>query len=148
MLSQKLGNLMGKLIALIANVCILIYVVDMEKKNCECSDSWLRDYIKIVSSILITFAILSIVIPNLQELIVSAIMKNKILALPILVWNIVALVYMGVVLTYYYRLSEDPNCQCSVNWKRFMLLYPLVILVPLILLVVFGLLIKVVNKLK
>ena len=148
MLSQKLGNLIGKLIALIANVCILIYVVDMEKKNCECSDSWLRDYIKIVSSILITVIILSIIIPNLQDLMVTAVMKNKVLALPILVWNLVALVYMGVVLTYYFRLSKDPNCKCSENWKRFMLLYPLVILVPLILLVVFGLLIKLVNKLK
>lgn len=135
-----------KILVIIINVCILYYVVDMEKKNCKCSDSWLRDYIKIVSSILITFSIISLVIPSFQSMIANAIKKNKLAIIPVLAWNIVAIGYIGVLLTYYYRLDKDPNCKCSENWKRFMLLYPIVFLIPIILAVLVLLGKKVLRK--
>ena len=118
----------------------------MEKRNCKCSDSWLRDYIKIVSSILITFSTISLVIPSFQNMIANAIKKNKLVILPVLNRNIIAIGYIGVLLTYYYRLDKDPNCKCSENWKRFMLLYPIAFLIPIILLILFSLGRKVLRK--
>ena len=141
---MKSFKLLSNLFVLAANVFILYYVVDMEKRKCDCSDSWMRDYIKIVSSLIITFMLLMIVIPNLQQKTGMLIMKNKLARLLLLAWVIVGLVYLGVILTYYYRLNKDESCDCSENWKRYALLYPLV---SLFLSVVIGLLIYI-NKSK
>ena len=81
----------------------------MEKRNCDCSDSWMRDYIKIVSSLIIAFMIVMIAIPDLKGKLKSLILKNKLVALLFLVWGLVGLVYIGVILTYYYRLNQDPK---------------------------------------
>lgn len=141
---MKSFKLLSNLFVLAANVFILYYVVDMEKRKCDCSDSWMRDYIKIVSSLIITFMLLMIVIPNLQQKTGMLIMKNKLARLLLLAWVIVGLVYLGVILTYYYRLNKDESCDCSENWKRYALLYPLV---SLFLSVIIGLLIYI-NKSK
>ena len=124
-----------KVLVVIANICILYYVVDMEKQNCQCSESWLRDYIKVVASIMLTLLVLSLVIPTLPQMIVKAVKKNRVLMAPLLVWNVVALVYLGVLLAYYYRLTQN-NCQCSEDWKRNILLYPAVFLAILVLFLV------------
>jgi len=124
-----------KVLVVIANICILYYVVDMEKQNCQCSDSWLRDYIKVVSTIIITLGVLSLVIPDLPQMIVKAVKKNRVLIVPLLVWNVVAIVYLGVLLAYYYRLTQN-KCECSEDWKRNILLYPAVFLAILVLLLV------------
>ena len=124
-----------KVLVVIANICILYYVVNMERNNCQCSESWLRDYIKVVSTIIITLAVISLVIPDLPQMIVKAVAKNKLLIVPLMVWNIVSIVYLGVLLTYYYRLTQH-KCECSEDWKRNILLYPAVILIPLLLILV------------
>ena len=72
--------------------------------------------------------------------------KNKLVLLPVLLWNILSFVYMGVLITYYYKLNQDPNCNCSVNWKRYVLLYPLVILIPMLLAIVLVMFKKVLGK--
>ena len=65
MLNVKMLVIALKSCVIIANAFLLYYVVDMEKRNCNCSDSWLRDYIKIFSSLLIiTFMVLGLVIPS------------------------------------------------------------------------------------
>ena len=129
-----------------ANAFILYYVVDMEKRNCDCSDSWLRDYIKIFSSLLITFMVVSVAVPNLQDIIKKTALKNKLFALLLVVWNLFALGYLGVLLTYYYKLNQDPNCDCSVNWKRYVLLYPIVFLAPLLLIIAISMFKKISGK--
>ena len=120
-----------RVLVIVANICILYYVVDMERNNCHCSESWLRDYIKVVSSIIITFVVVSLVIPSFPEMVTNSVKKNRVLIVPILLWNVVAIVYLGVLLTYYYRLRQH-KCECSEDWKRNMLLYPAVLLVPLL----------------
>lgn len=126
---MKSLHMLNSFIAIAANAFILYYVVDMEKRKCDCSDSWMRDYIKIVSSLIITFMVLMITIPNLQQKISMLFMKNILVRLLLLVWTIIGLVYVGVILTYYYRLNKDESCDCSENWKRYALLYPLVMFV-------------------
>lgn len=126
---MKSLHMLNSFIAIAANAFILYYVVDMEKRKCDCSDSWMRDYIKIVSSLIITYMVLMLVIPNLQQKISMLFMKNILVRLLLLAWTIIGLVYIGVVLTYYYRLNKDESCDCSENWKRYALLYPLVMFV-------------------
>ena len=124
-----------KVLVVIANVCILYYVVDMEKQNCQCSESWLRDYIKVVASIMIVMMVVSLVIPTLPQMLFNAVSKNRVLTVPLMVWNVVALGYLVILLVYYNRLTTN-NCQCSEDWKRNLLLYPLAFLIPLVLILV------------
>lgn len=126
---MKSLHVLNSFIAIAANAFILYYVVDMEKRKCDCSDSWMRDYIKIVSSLIITYMVLMMTIPNLQQKISMLFMKNVLVRLLLLAWTIIGLVYVGVLLTYYYRLNKDESCDCSENWKRYALLYPLVMFV-------------------
>ena len=132
MMNLVLLSVLIRVAVIAANVFILYYVVDMENRQCNCSASWLRDYIKIFSSLIITFMVLSLVIPSFPDMLKGAARKNKLAALLLIIWNILALVYLGVLLTYYYKLNQDPNCDCSVNWKRYVLLYPILILAPLL----------------
>ena len=142
---MNLLPLIVRVLVITANAFILYYIVDMEKRQCNCSDSWLRDYIKIFSSLLITFGILSIVVPNFQDILKTA-MKNKLFVLLLVVWNLFAFGYLGVLLTYYYKLNQDPNCDCSENWKRYVLLYPILILGPLLIVLAFLMFKKIAGK--
>ena len=130
MMNLVLLGILIRVAVIAANSFLLYYVVDMEKRQCNCSDSWLRDYIKIFSSLMIVFMILNLVVPNLQNISKKAALKNKLLALLFVVWNLFSMGYLIVLLTYYYKLNQDPNCDCSVNWKRYVLLYPILFLVP------------------
>ena len=130
MMNLVLLGILIRVVVIAANVFILYYVTDMEKRNCDCSDSWLRDYIKIFSSLLITFMVLSLVIPSFPDMLKGAARKNKLAALLLVVWNLFSIGYLLVLLTYYYKLNQDPNCDCSVNWKRYVLLYPILFMVP------------------
>lgn len=142
---MNLLPLIVRVLVITANAFILYYIVDMEKRQCNCSDSWLRDYIKIFSSLLITFGILAIVVPNFQDILKTA-MKNKLFVLLLVVWNLFAFGYLGVLLTYYYKLNQDPNCDCSENWKRYVLLYPILILGPLLIVLAFLMFKKIAGK--
>ena len=142
---MNLLPLIVRVLVITANAFILYYIVDMEKRQCNCSDSWLRDYIKIFSSLLITFGILAIVVPNFQDILKTA-MKNKLFVLLLVVWNLFAFGYLGVLLTYYYKLNQDPNCDCSENWKRYVLLYPILILGPLLIVFAFLMFKKIAGK--
>ena len=102
MLNIKSLAIVIQVLVVTANICILYYVVDMEKQNCHCSESWLRDYIKVVSSILIIMIVAGFVVPSLPEMLVKAVAKNKLLIVPLIAWNIVAILYLGVLCLYYY----------------------------------------------
>ena len=139
-------SLLIRVAVIAANSFLLYYVVDMEKRQCNCSDSWLRDYIKIFSSLLIAFMVVSLVVPNLQDILKKTALKNQLFALLLVVWNLFALGYLGVLLTYYYKLNQDPNCDCSENWKRYVLLYPILILGPLLIGFAFSMFKKISGK--
>ena len=130
MMNLVLLTIIIRVTVIAANAFILYYVTDMEKRQCNCSDSWLRDYIKIFSSLLIAFMLVSLVVPNFQDILKKTALKNKLFALLLVVWNLFSMGYLIVLLTYYYKLNQDPNCDCSVNWKRYVLLYPILFLAP------------------
>lgn len=131
------SEIIVRLLVLSANVFILYYVTDLEKKNCDCSDSWIRDYIKIVSSLMIALNIMSLFVVNLHKELRKLAKTNNLVKLILILLNIVLLGYVILIVTYYNKLNKDDSCDCSENWKRYALLYPLAIIAPFVLFVMY-----------
>lgn len=87
----------------------LKWIMDLERKQCECSKDWRRDYMKyfFIAAILFQFAILS---KNLKIV--------KSLAMPM---GLATLVYIGVSLSYIISLRKK-QCGCSQSNERMALL--------------------------
>lgn len=131
------SEIVVRILVFSANVFILYYVTDLEKKNCECSDSWIRDYIKIVSALMISLNVLSLFVVNLHKELRKLAKKNNLFKLILILLNIVLLGYLFLVVSYYNKLNRDESCDCSENWKRYALLYPLAIIAPFVLYVIY-----------
>jgi hypothetical protein len=115
-------NIVRHLFVVIFNVILLTYVVTLENKKCECSQSWKRDYIKYytgtvasIFTLIILGLVLGIRLPN-----------NKPLSIIFMLTLFVAtLVQVYALFTY----SQDLNCRrescpCTEGWKRdFMYFY-------------------------
>lgn len=130
-----------RLLVLLANIFILYYVTDLEKKNCDCSDSWIRDYIKIVSVIMISLNVLSLFVVNLHKQLRILSKNNNLVRLLLILMNVILLGYLILIITYYNKLNKDESCDCSENWKRYALLYPLAIVTPFVLYVIYTVII-------
>ena len=55
------------ILGLVFIIIILIYILELEKKNCDCSKHWMRDFIKYVSIIMLIITTI-LFIPNGKEL--------------------------------------------------------------------------------
>ena len=99
-------------VVLLANVGILMYILELEREHCECSKNWKRDFAKYVSIIFIVLGAFKIVFdisyPNL--LLVKSL-------------NLVAMAYSIIILVYFAQLYYS-KCACSEDNKRYLLLYP------------------------
>ena len=80
-------KLLIPIFVILANAFILYYVTDMEKRKCECSESWIRNYIKVVSVLIIGINVLVIVYPNFINVLSKNIKKNKILHLLLILFE-------------------------------------------------------------
>ena len=56
------------ILGLVFIIIILIYILELEKKNCDCSKHWMRDFIKYVSIIMLIITTIILFIPNGKEL--------------------------------------------------------------------------------
>ena len=121
------------IVLIIINIYILYYVVDMEQRNCQCSESWLRNYIKVFSIILIFTALFVIAFPKITDskYLNKMFNKNNLLIIPVILWNITSAIYLFVLLAYYYKLRTN-ECKCAENWKKNLLLYPILIMIPFV----------------
>ena len=117
----------------VSNILILMYVLRLEKEKCECSkEQWMRDFIKYVAMINLALPLLVLLLMPLFPSLMLSLVKLKSTVLPILIGllglalGILGVAYVITVLLYYRRLSQKPNCDCSLGPKRYFLLYPLV----------------------
>ena len=131
-MSLSFYEILGRGLILSANIFILYYVIDLEKKNCVCSETWIRDYIKIVSALMIVLNVLSLFLVNVRKKLHIWSKNNNFLKLLSVTLNIVLLGYLILVIKYYNKLNKDKTCVCSENWKRYALLYPLAIIAPFV----------------
>lgn len=100
------------LIAIISNVIILYYVNELEKDNCECSENWKRDFIKVSSIVIGVFSIV----------LLFTLFNVRIVAGLFSLLNIAHLI---ISISYFVRLKRS-KCLCSKDWKRYFLLYPII----------------------
>tara|TARA_B100001093_G_scaffold509857_1_gene574697 strand:+ start:340 stop:855 length:516 start_codon:yes stop_codon:yes gene_type:complete len=129
----KLLKLTSFIVFYVSNILILMYVLRLEKEKCECSrEKWMRDFIKYVAMINLALPLLVLLMMPLLPSLKTSLIKLKSSVLPILIGllglalGVLGLAYVVVVLLYYRKLSQKPNCDCSLGPKRYFLLYPLV----------------------
>ena len=107
-------------IIILINVILLSYILKLEREECDCSDKWMRDYIKYYSGGLIILSLLILVVPNIN------VNKTKISDhVLILGLNVIRLIVLLATLVQVYSIfmySQALNCQkktcgCSVDWR-------------------------------
>ena len=116
-------------ITIVLSAIIYVYITNLEKDNCDCSKiSWLRDFVKYGSIVHIAY---------LGVLILLAITKpSLLLKIPMTILALISVYitsYFIISIVYYFRLVKKNDCECSYNWKRKYLMYPL-IYIPFIIL--------------
>ena len=120
---------------LIMSVLIFAYIYQLEKNKCKCSHNWSRSFIKYYTILMIV-----ILIPYFinQEIFLKFLVKSDMALLIISIIKLLGIVYFVVLVNYFYNLKIT-ECDCSKNWKRKTLLYPVVILsIGMILIIFFN----------
>uniref|UniRef100_A0A6C0J363 Uncharacterized protein n=1 Tax=viral metagenome TaxID=1070528 RepID=A0A6C0J363_9ZZZZ len=114
------------IISIIINILGFVWIKNLEDISCECSENWMRDYIKYF---LITYFVVNIINLLLSIYINSIKNKEKVLMNLIknpiyIMWNVFVMLYLFaafsnifIVINYIKKLKEI-NCQCSEDIKR------------------------------
>ena len=117
--------LVSMIIMLVINVIILMYVLELEKEKCGCSKHWMRDFIKYWTILMIVIGVLLLIIPSV---IVSCVLNNTICSVLHNLYQFIGFVYMVVLIVYYFHLNRHSDCACALDWKRHLLIWPIVML--------------------
>ena len=118
------------LVSIVANAIILKYVLENERNNCECALSWHHNFIKLYAPIVIFLSFARLLFKN--EIAKS--MSNPLFRIIFGLLSIVSLAYSITLIVYFFKLQRDSNCDCSKDWKRNVLAYPLVVITIFIIL--------------
>lgn len=114
------------IVSIIINILGFVWIKNLEDISCECSENWMRDYIKYF---LITYFVVNIINLLLSIYINSIKNKEKVLMNLIknpiyIMWNVFVMLYLFaafsnifIVINYIKKLKEI-NCQCSEDIKR------------------------------
>ena len=111
------------LVGLIVNIIILLYVLNLENEQCDCSNNWKRDLVKYLSGFIILVNSLfgiSMLIGDLQ-------FKHPRLVFAIVfIYFMAMIVYLAITTVYYIDLTKDTKCVCSKQLSRHALIYPII----------------------
>jgi hypothetical protein len=114
----------GVLISIAVNAIILKYVLENERNNCECALTWHHNFIKLYAPVVIFLSFVRL----LFEKEVKKGMNNKLFKFFFGLLGVISVVYSITLIIYFFKLKRDSNCECSKNWKRKALIYPLIII--------------------
>ena len=115
--------LVAGIIALILNIVILMYILELEKEKCDCSEHWMRDMIKYWTAVVIVINVLNLVVPSAM----GACISDPICSVLHKLYGLVGLIYIIILVVYYVHLNKQENCPCAFDWKRHVLIYPIII---------------------
>ncbi len=105
-------------------VMFFLYIRDLEKHDCVCSDNWKRDYIKYFTAFMVLTNSASLFYPNI---------KNKLFGRLNFILGILASAYVFIIISWVNHLDKE-KCKCSKGWeKSAMKTYAYVVLVFLVL---------------
>ena len=124
------------LVSVALQAVILKYVLDNEKKNCECALSWHHRFIKFFAPILIVMLFVNLLfskeLNSLRSKRSNPAVKLALLLLSI--FTFLSFVYSIVLIIYFFKLQVK-DCKCAEDWKRFALIAPVVVVAILVLIV-------------
>lgn len=123
---------------------IIKYVLENEYYNCECALTWHHTFIKFFAPIAL---IINIIIPVFKNkyLNINNIVLSRVINSILLIYIIFAIVYCILIVIYFLKLQNNSNCECSKDWKRNVLMYPVVLIAILYIIAVIFMLYKL-NK--
>ena len=108
-------------ISIIFPLVALFWINKLEKTNCDCSDSWERDYMKNYLYFIISFTFINIILMIILQTNISLIINN-IFGKTIFTIFFYLLVFAGVAYTVitvdYITKLKNINCKCSEDIKR------------------------------
>jgi len=113
------------IVSLVVSVVILLYVLELEKEKCECSQHWMRDMIKYWTIVVIVVGVLNLVAPKVLDACVS----NPVCSVVHGLYGLVGLVYIIILIVYYVHLEKQENCPCASDWKKHALIIPVIVFV-------------------
>ncbi len=102
---------------------IIKYITELEKKNCECSNYWYRDFIKYYTCVIVIIVMLY---AFNQTHFLKTLQSSNLALFFMAIIKFISLIYFGVIIFYFMKLKNS-DCKCSKNWKRKSLLYPIII---------------------
>jgi hypothetical protein len=111
------------IVSLIISVIILLYVLELERENCDCSQHWMRDMIKYWTGVVIVVGVLNLVAPQ----VLKACSANPICSVLHALYGLVGLVYIIILIVYYVHLERQTDCPCASDWKKHALIVPIVV---------------------
>ena len=123
MINLTIMRVFYSIIISLINIFLYKYTFELEKMDCECSDNWMRDYIKHFSLLIPIMFVLILFFGNFVN-------NYFITRFILLAYNLALTVYTFIVISYYSKLRK---CLCSNDWRKTLLLYPLILLIPLVL---------------
>lgn len=123
----------GVLISVAANALILKYVLENERNNCECALTWHHNFIKLYAPVVIFLSFARLLFK--EE--INKSMRTVLFGLIFGVLGLVSFAYSITLIIYFFKLQRESNCDCSRDWKRNILAYPLVLITIAVLVVIF-----------
>ena len=114
--------LVSGIIVLVINFIILLYVLELEREQCNCSAHWMRDLIKYWSGVVIVVGVLNLVIPSA----ISTCASNPLCAVLHGLYGLVGFAYIIILVVYYVHLNKQKDCHCALDWKKHLLIVPVI----------------------
>ncbi len=104
------------LIVIIFYILMYIWITELEKQGCNCSELWHRDIIKYSSIILLVNVIL--LFSNVMQKILQHKKLNNLESIWLFGSSFITITFFSILLDYIIKLKSLENCICSEDWKR------------------------------
>ena len=130
---QKILSLILCVIVILLNIGIFLYVKELEESDCDCTDHLLRNIVEYGSLVYVLYIVIIMFF-----ILINKKLFSKINLLSVILFTIITTYYILCVV-YFFKLATDPHCDCSHNWKRKILIYPL-IFTPICIVTLFSIL--------
>ena len=114
-------SLISNVVSLLITLGILWYVIELDKKQCECAVHWNQRFIKYFSPIVILFIIIMMIVGKLG--IKNALERFTILVPVFALYILANIAFIINMIVYFIRLRTD-NCECAEDWKQWLLIIP------------------------
>lgn len=146
-------SLFTSIIAIVVNILAFIWVKKLEDISCECSENWMRDYIKYYLIVFFIFNIIGLLLnffiysksDDIDNL-VKSLINNPIYQIYIgcvILFIIAGFINIGLTINYI-QILKDKNCDCSEDVKREIYWYYNILLASVIALYVFLVIITII----